>query len=490
MDIFERLRDPCLVADIQHYFGVRRKEDGKSYYPPDDETIATTHTNDNSTSTNCTLLDRYLQQQQLKSTQNKTLTLDEKQQQIENISGLEPRHRSNQLTVPEVDCKTHIRQGSTASDTSGEWGKSWMGSLLGENTGGTEGSMEEDNTLSESDVEEVSYTIHNRLWYHLFFFATSLGGELFYSVFFCFWAWNIDGAVLRRVIVIWMITMYIGQAMKDVLKVPRPSAPPVIRLDPRWQLEYGLPSTHAMVGAAMPFSVLILSLERYQLDWMVGLAIALVWCACVCFSRLYLGMHSVLDVLCGLLLVSILLCVLLPWVDVLDHLTLTHPASPALSITLTLAMVVCYPATDRWTPARGDTTVIVGVGCGSLLGSWLNYQTGVIREPSLPPPYTIIWPSLNMVGLTLLRTILGLVVIVAVKAIFKSLSFATICALLQVRAEDYVNKTGTLTSRHRLVVELFYKFITYIAIGFTVVYTAPMAFRLIGIERPTFYTEV
>lgn len=82
---------------------------------------------------------------------------------------------------------------------------------------------------------------------------------------------------------------------------------------------------------------------------------------------------------------------------------------------------------------RGDTTVIVGVGCGSLLGSWLNYQTGVIREPSLPPPYTIIWPSLNMVGLTLLRTILGLVVIVAVKAIFKSLSFATICALLQVR---------------------------------------------------------
>lgn len=41
-------------------------------------------------------------------------------------------------------------------------GKSWMGALLGENTGGTEGSMEEDNTLSESEVEDVSYTIHNR----------------------------------------------------------------------------------------------------------------------------------------------------------------------------------------------------------------------------------------------------------------------------------------------------------------------------------------
>lgn len=365
-----------------------------------------------------------------------------------------------------------------------------MSMLLGENTGGTEGSMEEDNTLSESEPEEAQYVITNMFWYHLFFFATALGGELFYSVFFCFWAWNVDGAVLRRVIMVWMVTMYIGQALKDLLKVPRPACPPAVRLDSKWELEYGLPSTHAMVGAAMPFSIFILSLNRYQLDWGWGLAIALVWCSCVCLSRIYLGMHSVLDVVCGLVLVSGLLVAMLPWVDTLDHLALTHPASPLITIILTIAMVVCYPATDRWTPARGDTTVIVGVGCGSLLGSWVNYQLGVIREPSLPPPYTVLWPSLNMVGLSLLRTTLGMVVIVAVKAIFKSLSFATICALLQIRAEDYMNKTGGLTNRHRLVVELFYKFITYIAIGFTVVYTGPMTFRLVGIERPTFYTEV
>lgn len=365
-----------------------------------------------------------------------------------------------------------------------------MAVLLGENTGGTEGSMDEDNTLSESEAEEPNYTITNRFWYHLFFFSTALGGELFYSLFFCFWAWNVDGAVLRRVIMVWMVTMYIGQALKDLLKVPRPACPPVIRLDTKWELEYGLPSTHAMVGAAMPFSIFILSLSRYQLDWGLGLAIALTWCSCVCVSRIYLGMHSFLDVVCGLVLVSGLLWAMLPWVDTLDHLALTHPASPLITIILTIAMVVCYPATDRWTPARGDTTVIVGVGCGSLLGSWVNYQLGIIREPSLPPPYTVLWPTLNMVGLSLLRTSLGMVVIVAVRAIFKSLSFATICALLQVRTEDYVNKSGSLTSRRRLVVELFYKFITYIAIGFTVVYTGPMTFRLVGIERPTFYTEV
>ncbi|XP_042235412.1 sphingosine-1-phosphate phosphatase 2-like isoform X1 [Homarus americanus] len=473
MDILQKLQDPQLVADVQHFFGVHRKNAkvGQKNYVDGDH-ILSSQTSLQNRHTNMNLMDRYLDEQSGKQ-------------------GLQVRRKYQKEMH-----KTHIRQdsaasvSSTASDGSNGSGRTWMGMLLGENTGGTEGSMEEDNTVSESELEETSYEIKDRFWYHLFFFATSLGGELFYSVFFCFWSWNVDGAVLRRVIVIWMITMYIGQALKDILKVPRPACPPAIRLDPKWQLEYGLPSTHAMVGAAMPFSILILTLNRYQLDWGWGLAIAITWCTCVCLSRLYLGMHSVLDVLCGLVLVTVLLIMILPWVDTLDHLALTHPASPVISITLTIAMVVCYPATDRWTPARGDTTVIVGVGCGSLLGSWVNYQMGIIREPSLPPPYSVIWPSLNMIGLSLLRTVLGLVIIVAVRAIFKSLSFATICALLQVKAEDYVNKTGSITVRRRLVVELFYKFITYIAIGFTVVYTGPMAFRLIGIERPTFYTEI
>merc|ERR1739838_287562 len=278
--------------------------------------------------------------------------------------------------------------------------------------------------------------------------------------------------------------------MKDILKVPRPSAPPVLRLDTKWVLEYGLPSTHAMVGVTMPFSIFAFSVTRYQLDWGWCLAFAFLWCSIVCLSRLYLGMHSVMDIVCGVILAVGLMALILPWMDTLDHLALSHPASPFLCIILTIAMVVWYPTTDRWTPARGDTTVIVGVGCGTLLGSWANYQLGIIREPLLPPPYTVIWPTVNMVGLSLLRTVVGLVLIVAVRASFKSLSFATICALLQVRADDVRKKKDHISLRKRLIVELFYKFITYIAIGFTIIFTAPVAFRVMGVERPTFYTEI
>jgi len=58
--------------------------------------------------------------------------------------------------------------------------------------------------------------------------------------------------------------MYAGQALKDILKIPRPSAPPVVRLERRYALEYGMPSTHAMVGAGMPFSIYFLTAERYN----------------------------------------------------------------------------------------------------------------------------------------------------------------------------------------------------------------------------------
>ncbi|KAJ8938315.1 hypothetical protein NQ318_005333 [Aromia moschata] len=55
-----------------------------------------------------------------------------------------------------------------------------------------------------------------------------------------------------------------------------------------------MPSTHAMVGVSIPFSVLLFTMNRYQYNVPLGMCIAIVWCALICFSRLYLGMHTVL----------------------------------------------------------------------------------------------------------------------------------------------------------------------------------------------------
>lgn len=58
--------------------------------------------------------------------------------------------------------------------------------------------------------------------------------------------------------------MYIGQVAKDILKWPRPFSPPVVKLEKRVIAEYGMPSTHAMAATAISFTLLISTMDRYQ----------------------------------------------------------------------------------------------------------------------------------------------------------------------------------------------------------------------------------
>lgn len=85
----------------------------------------------------------------------------------------------------------------------------------------------------------------------------------------------------------------LGQGIKDIVRWSRPSYP-AVKLQKKWVLEYGMPSTHAMVGISIPFSVLLFTLNRYQYNILIGLVAAILWCTLICVSRLYLGMHSVL----------------------------------------------------------------------------------------------------------------------------------------------------------------------------------------------------
>lgn len=62
------------------------------------------------------------------------------------------------------------------------------------------------------------------------------------------------------------LVMYIGQVMKDVLKLPRPLSPPVVKLEMRVDAEYGLPSTHAMAATAISFTVLLSAQSRLQVS--------------------------------------------------------------------------------------------------------------------------------------------------------------------------------------------------------------------------------
>lgn len=75
------------------------------------------------------------------------------------------------------------------------------------------------NKSPEHSSKKKPYEITNKFWYYLFVFGTALGDEVFYASFIPFWFWNIDGAVGRRVVLVWTIVMYIGIVLLNTKKL-------------------------------------------------------------------------------------------------------------------------------------------------------------------------------------------------------------------------------------------------------------------------------
>lgn len=134
--------------------------------------------------------------------------------------------------------------------------------------------------------------------------------------------------------------------------------------------------------------------------------------------------------------------------------------------------------------------MIVSVCAGILTGSWTNYQLGNMVASELDPPYEIIWPSKEMLGCTILRTILGFCGVLATRAFGKSISYAFVCALLGKDKNELRNSENSLDNKNKIIVELSYKYFTCAMIGFNTTYVFPNVFALLKIDRPTYYTEI
>lgn len=92
----------------------------------------------------------------------------------------------------ELDLKQHKRIPSNISSSS-------------------QSSCDTDTSGDSGGKDAVECSINNKFWYWLFVLGTELGDEIFYATFIPFWFWNIDGAVGRRVVLVWTVVMYIGK---------------------------------------------------------------------------------------------------------------------------------------------------------------------------------------------------------------------------------------------------------------------------------------
>ncbi|XP_039993131.1 sphingosine-1-phosphate phosphatase 1 isoform X1 [Xiphias gladius] len=325
------------------------------------------------------------------------------------------------------------------------------------------------NSLTGDAGQE--FLIENRLLYYLFTFGTELGNESFYITFFPFLIWNLDAFVGRRLIMVWVWVMYLGQCTKDVIGWPRPASPPVVKVEMFYNSEYSMPSTHAMSGSAIPFSLFFMTCGRWEYPLALGFSLALCWCLLVCVSRIYMGMHSVLDVMAGVLYSVLILLFFLPALDLIDGFNLTCRYAPLIIISLHLGLGLFSFTLDTWSTSRGDTAQILGTGAGVALASHVNHYLGLIPDPTPDQlPFSMPALSVGLVATAALRLVLGVLVLVATRAVMKAITIPLVCRAFGVPSGD------ARKARQHMEVELPYRYIVYGTVGFNVLFLVPLLF--------------
>lgn len=129
----------------------------------------------------------------------------------------------------------------------------------------------------------------------IFLGLTALGYTTFFLIALpvLYWAWDTNKATRLALIV--LASAFLNAFLKDLWQDPRPDA--LLWLDPTMiedgDTSYGMPSGHTQVGIVM---WLWLAYEiRKAWAWIAGALIA----GGIAFSRLYLGVHDVQDVIVG-----------------------------------------------------------------------------------------------------------------------------------------------------------------------------------------------
>ncbi|KAK2846872.1 hypothetical protein Q5P01_009871 [Channa striata] len=345
------------------------------------------------------------------------------------------------------------------------------------------GTREQDNNSNYKQPEKgwgdgscpkPQYEVRNNLLHFLFLFSAGLGHEIFYITCLPCIHWNLDPFLCRRLVNMWTLVMYVGQVMKDVLKLPRPLSPPVVKLETRVDAEYGLPSTHAMAATAISFTFLLSAPSRIQFQFEVGLLIAVTLSSLVCLSRLYTGMHSVLDVVSGALISVVLMFLTYPFWETFDQFQLTSSISPVVALVLPLFLSYTYPELDHYSTTRGDTTTILGSWAGCSIGYWVNEQLGQTFEPQGTLPVPLPTFTANALLRSATRFLLGVVALVGTRQVMKTLSLRLL--YLWYRVEK--NENG---ARRRKEIEVPYKFATYTSVGIVNSICVNRVFILLGL---------
>ncbi|KAJ1973064.1 Long-chain base-1-phosphate phosphatase [Dimargaris xerosporica] len=340
-------------------------------------------------------------------------------------------------------------------------------------------------------------------WLDYYFVVTSLlGNHNFFLLFLPVLFWLGWGLFTRAFVTVILGSIYWSGCVKDWLALPRPPAPPLNRLT--WSashgFEYGFPSSHT---SYMTSIALFLGHQAATSEWSttwapikpacLGLLALLTFT--IVFGRLYCGMHSVTDIVGGALLGAwwwAVVDALMPAFD--QYLTSGHSSAPWTIIAVISTMAYILPRPQGPCPCFKDSYACVGVLAGIWIATWLFAHHPAAAAVGLGfPPATIRYEFATLgLGLTMLRIVAGLVILLVWKILAQATLAAMVSAWLGPQQAIVTNarmNAATNESLKRFTspdLALYYaqnicRIMVYGGVGFIACYTAPVSFEILGL---------
>ena len=179
------------------------------------------------------------------------------------------------------------------------------------------------------------------------------------------------------------------------------------------------------------------------------------------------------DVLAGLVTAAVMLLLCLPAIPYIDWFVFDFEYTLVTAPLIVVALLYIYPVEpERWSMDRGDTAAILGVGLGAVLGCHIHGRT--LDDLDLGP-YELVLPSLQVVGVSIVRFVVGVLLLLPTRFIMKLLCFRLLPLIMPTHGVQEVVK--------RPLVELPYKIITYSMISLNVATVSFYVFEICNISR-------
>ncbi|KAJ6813599.1 lipid phosphate phosphatase delta-like [Iris pallida] len=247
----------------------------------------------------------------------------------------------------------------------------------------------------------------------------------FYTGFLPLLFWSGHARLARQMTLLMAFCDYVGNSIKDTVSAPRPSCPPVRRVtatkdEKENAMEYGLPSSHALNTVCLSGYLLHYGITHELVEdstkTFVGFGLVFLLVVLIGIGRIYLGMHSSIDVIAG---ISLGLVILSFWVSVhesIDDFIISGKNVTSFWAGLSFLVCFAYPTPEFPTPSYEYHAAFNGVAFGIVSGVQQTFQQ--FHSENVPRLFS---PQLSL-PVFLGRVLVGIPTILLVKYCSKAIS--------------------------------------------------------------------